>query len=131
MATVTNQVPHTVTSECAVERVLAVLKDHWSMLILRDLLEKDKPMRFNELKRSLNPISAKILAERLAEVVGAGIIKRTVHPETPVRVEYSLTEKGRALNDVFEEIRAWGEKWMPVEARTNLTTQRLKETASN
>ena len=112
----TKQVPHTVTSECAVERVLAVLKDHWSMLILRDLLEKDKPMRFNELKRSLHPISAKILAERLAGLVEAGIVKRTVYPETPVRVEYSLAEKGRALNDVFEEIRAWGEKWMPVEA---------------
>jgi DNA-binding HxlR family transcriptional regulator len=115
MATVTGQVHPSVESECPVERTLAVLKDHWSLEILRDLLEKE-PRRFNELKRSLSPISSKVLAERLSQLQAGGIVEKKVYAEVPVRVEYTLTRKGRDFNDVIEGIRAWGNKWMPLGA---------------
>jgi DNA-binding HxlR family transcriptional regulator len=105
-------IPHTATSDCAVERTLTVLRDDWSLLILRDLLEK--PMRFNELKRSLDGVTAKTLSDRLGSLEEAGVVTRTVYPEVPVKVVYSLTEKGQALNKVIDDIRTWGERWMPV-----------------
>ncbi len=117
MATITEQVHPSTTSECPVERTLAVVKDHWSLEILRDLLEKE-PRRFNELKRSLAPISAKVLAERLSELQKAGLIRKKVYAEVPVRVEYSLTEKGRDFNTVIEAIRDWGERWVPQDAKS-------------
>ncbi len=113
MATIAVQTAHTEKSECPVERTLAVVRDHWSLLILRDLL--DQPMRFNDLKKSLEGVSSKVLAERLKEMTGAGIVQRKVLPGAPPGVEYSLTEKGRGFNDVVEAMRAWGNRWMPVE----------------
>ena len=112
MATEQEQVPHSVSSGCGVERTLAVLRDHWSLLILRDLI--DGPMRFNALKRSLDGVSSKVLSERLDELREAGVVEKKVFADVPVRVVYSLTEKGEDLRRVIEDIRAWGEKWIPV-----------------
>ncbi len=117
MATMTEQVHPSISSECPVERTLAVVKDHWSLEILRDLLEKE-PRRFNELKRSLAPISAKVLAERLSELQKAGLVRKKVYAEVPVKVEYSLTEKGLDFNTVIEAIRDWGERWVPQEIKS-------------
>jgi DNA-binding HxlR family transcriptional regulator len=112
MKSVTEQVPHTATSDCPVERTLSVLKDHWSLLILRDLLEK--PMRFNELKKSIDGISSKVLSERLKELKEGGVVDKAIYPEVPVKVVYSLTEKGKDLSEVIDDIRAWGRRWIPV-----------------
>jgi DNA-binding HxlR family transcriptional regulator len=106
-------IPHSATSDCPVERTLTVLRDGWSLLILRDLLEK--PMRFNELKKSLDGVTSKTLSERLHGLERAGVVTKKVYPEVPVKVVYSLTEKGRALNSVIDDIRSWGEEWMPVD----------------
>jgi DNA-binding HxlR family transcriptional regulator len=106
-------IPHTASSDCAVERTLTVLRDDWSLLILRDLLEK--PMRFNELKKSLDGVTAKTLSDRLQSLEKAAVVTRKIYPEVPVKVVYSLTEKGQALNKVIDDIRSWGEKWMPVD----------------
>jgi DNA-binding HxlR family transcriptional regulator len=111
MATTVEQIPHTATSGCAVERTLSVLKDHWSLLILRELMEK--PTRFNELKRSIDGISAKVLSERLKLFIEAGIADKTMYPEVPIRVVYSLTPRGQELSKVVDVIRDWGDKWMP------------------
>jgi DNA-binding HxlR family transcriptional regulator len=112
LATVSEEVHPSTSSECPVERTLAVVKDHWSLEILRDLLEKE-PRRFNELKRSLAPISAKVLAERLRDLQRAGLVMKKVYAQVPVRVDYSLTEKGLDFNNVIEAFRAWGERWVP------------------
>ena len=79
---------------------------------MRDLLEG--PRRFNELKRSLIGISSKTLAERLVELVQAEIVIRTSYPEVPVKVVYSLTQKGLDFDGVLEATRSWGERWMPI-----------------
>ena len=57
-----------------------------------------------------------MLSERLQELEQEGIIDRTVIPETPVRVEYALTKKGRALTEAMDAIAAWSEKWSEAEA---------------
>ena len=106
---------HTSRSDCPVERYLSVFRDGWTLLIMRDLLEG--PRRFNELRRSLTGITAKTLSERLAGLRAAGVIERTVYPEVPARVVYSLTEKGRDFDRVLREARAWGERWVPVPDR--------------
>ena len=104
---------HTSRSVCPVERYLSIFRDHWSLLIMRELL--DHPRRFNELKKSLISITSKTLSERLAELVEAEVILRTAYPEVPVRVVYSLTEKGQDFDQILEAVRFWGEKWMPLE----------------
>lgn len=93
------------------ERALLVLRDRWTLLILRDLLIGQK--RFSELKRSLKGISPKTLTERLTSLHDMGIVIRTVYPEVPIRVEYSLTEKGRDLETVLKAMQDWSCKWMP------------------
>lgn len=94
---------------CPVERTLRVIGGKWTLLVLRDLFTGTK--RFGELRRSLGHVSPKTLSERLRELEAQGIVTRTVYPEVPPRVEYSLTDKGRSLGDIIEAMRAWGERW--------------------
>lgn len=75
------------------------------MLILRNLFER--PWRFNELRRSLEGISQKVLTSSLRSMEKDGIITRTVYPETPPHVEYALSEMGESLRPV---IKAMGNK---------------------
>lgn len=58
------------------------------------------------------PISGRLLSERLKELEKEGIVHREVIPETPVRIEYSLTEKGRALEPIITEIQNWSQEWI-------------------
>ena len=101
---------HTSRSSCPIERYLSVFRDHWSLLIMRDLLAG--PKRFSELKRSLIGITSKTLSKRLAELEEADVILRTAYPEVPKRVVYSVTEKGRDFDKILEAVRYWGERWM-------------------
>ena len=71
--------------------------------------------RFGELKATIPGISDRMLADRLKELQSDGLVERVVLPETPVRVEYHLTEKGCALADVMEAVSAWAEDWIPLE----------------
>ncbi len=70
-----------------------------------------QPARFNELKRRIERISATSLAERLSELEKEGVVQRRVLPETPPRVEYSLTSKGKDLLSVLNEFADWVRKW--------------------
>ena len=65
------------------------------------------------LRAAIPDISDRMLSERLRELEAEGIVKRTVIPETPVRVEYAVTEKGRGLEDAIEAIGKWAEAWLP------------------
>jgi DNA-binding HxlR family transcriptional regulator len=70
-----------------------------------------EPARFNELKRRIDGISATSLAERLTQLEKFGIVQRKVFPETPPRVEYSLTAKGHELQKVLEGFADWVKRW--------------------
>ena len=88
----------------------------WSGAILRVLL--DGPTRFSDITGAVPGLSDRLLSESLKELEAEGMVVRTVFPETPVRIEYGLTEKGRALSDVIHAVSTWAEQYRPVwEAR--------------
>ena len=95
-------------------QAVELLGRRWAGAIVRLLL--DKPSRYNELRAAIPDISDRMLAERLRELEGAGVLTRRVVPESPVRVEYELTDKGRALENAIEAIGRWAERWIPVPA---------------
>jgi DNA-binding HxlR family transcriptional regulator len=95
--------------ECTVERALEVIGGKWTTLILRDLLHGTK--RFGELRTNLTGISPKTLTDRLRDLENRGVITRTIYPEIPPRVEYTLTEKGQSLGAIIEAMGAWGARW--------------------
>ena len=70
------------------------------------------PQRFCQIESALPNLSGRVLSERLKELEQEGIVRRDVYPETPVRIEYSLTEKGRALEPVFREMEKWARNWV-------------------
>src|SRR4051794_40491516 len=80
------------------------------MLVIRDLA--DGRSRFCELERSLEGISPRTLSLRLRSLEEEGIVERRTYPEVPPRVEYALTEKGRALVPIIESMRAYGTEWL-------------------
>jgi DNA-binding HxlR family transcriptional regulator len=81
------------------------------MLVIRDLAEGRS--RFCELERSLAGISPRTLSLRLRALEEEGIVARKTFPEVPPRVEYALTEKGRALLPIIEDMREYGRRWLP------------------
>jgi len=83
--------------------------------------------RFGEMKAVIPGLSDRMLADRLKELQADGLVERVVYPETPVRVEYHLTEKGCALADVMEAVSAWAEDWIPLD--DELDAQKLEEAA--
>jgi len=82
----------------------------WTLPVIHALGLKE-PARFNELKRRIQGISATSLAERLNELDERKIIERKVYPETPPRVEYSLTKKGIELQALLGDLAEWVKKW--------------------
>ena len=92
------------------QHAIAILGKRWTGLILKLLL--NRPLRFNELAERIEVVSDRMLSERLKELEAEGVIERRVYPETPVRIEYRLTEKGEALAPVLEAIAQWGERWV-------------------
>jgi DNA-binding HxlR family transcriptional regulator len=81
----------------------------WTGAILMVLL--DGPMRFSEIGASVSEVSDRLLSERLKELEAEGIVERDVVDGSPVRVEYSLTEKGRALGPAVEALKEWAQAW--------------------
>src|SRR5215218_4682797 len=86
----------------------------WTGAIIRALL--DGRARYAQIRDAIPDLSDRMLSERLRELEAEGIVRRTVIPDTPVRVEYELTEKGRALEDVIHAVGAWAEEWVPAAA---------------
>ncbi|MBU5340682.1 helix-turn-helix transcriptional regulator [Caldibacillus thermoamylovorans] len=94
-----------------VEKAFEIIGKRWTGLIIYQLM--NGPMRFCEIESSI-PISGRLLSERLKDLEKLGIVSRQVFPEVPVRVEYSLTEKGLALNPVMKELQTWALKYIDV-----------------
>lgn len=91
----------------------------WTGAILRTLLPG--PARFGVIRETIPDISDRMLSERLRELESEGVVTRSVIPESPVRVEYALTEKGRALENAIVAIAQWAEQWVPAPAEQEKT----------
>jgi DNA-binding HxlR family transcriptional regulator len=95
---------------CPVCRTAEIVCGKWTLLLIRDLA--DGRSRFCELERSLVGISPRTLSLRLRALEEEGIVVRQTFPEVPPRVEYALTEKGRALVPLIDDMRAYGLRWL-------------------
>jgi DNA-binding HxlR family transcriptional regulator len=98
---------------CPVCMTAEIVCGKWTLLVIRDLAEGRA--RFCELERSLAGISPRTLSLRLRALEEEGIVERHTYPEVPPRVEYALTEKGRALVPIIDDMRAYGEQWLSAE----------------
>jgi DNA-binding HxlR family transcriptional regulator len=99
-------------ARCPVCRTAEIISGKWTLLVIRDLADGSR--RFCELERSLEGISPRTLSLRLRALEEQGIVKRHTYPEVPPRVEYVLTEKGRALVPLIEDMRSYGRRWLPI-----------------
>jgi DNA-binding HxlR family transcriptional regulator len=97
-------------SRCPVCRTADVVCGKWTLLVIRDLAEGCS--RFCELERSLEGISPRTLSLRLRALEEEGVVVRRTFPEVPPRVEYALTEKGKALVPLIEDMRHYGRRWL-------------------
>lgn len=100
-------------SQCPVEHAMRVLGGRWRILLVYYLLEG--PRRFSDLRRDLRPISQRMLTLELRAFESLGLVERTVYPEVPPRVEYSLTEEGRRLRAVVDVMGDVGERLSALE----------------
>lgn len=82
----------------------------WTGAILRVLM--DGPLRFSEICQSVPELSDRLLSERMKELEARGIVKRTVLPGPPLRVQYELSRMGRELQPALEELQRWAERWL-------------------
>lgn len=94
-------------------KAVELIGRRWSGAVIQLLLRG--PARYAELRQAIPDISDRMLSERLRELEEEGIVSRTVIPETPVRVEYALTAKGRALEPALGAIGKWAERWAETE----------------
>ena len=91
-------------------RAVELIGGRWTGAVIQLLF--NGRMRFAELRAAIPEISDRMLSERLRELEAEGIVDRRVVPDTPVRVEYVLTEKGRALEQALAAVGKWAERWV-------------------
>lgn len=91
---------------CPVATTVQLIGNKWKLLILRNL--RVRPWRFNELQKSLEGISQKVLTDSLRSMESDGIVTRTAYPEVPPRVEYALSELGESMLPIINAMEAWG-----------------------
>ncbi len=113
-----------VDKTCPVCRTAEVVCGKWTLLLIRDLAEGRS--RFCELERSLAGISPRTLSLRLRALEVQEIVERHTFGEVPPRVEYALTEKGRALLPIVEGMRAYGEDWLGEAPRSSAKAERVE-----
>ena len=100
--------------DCPVATTVALIGNKWKLLIIRNLL--NRPWRFNELHKSLDGISQKVLTDSLRQMEADGIITRTVFAEVPPRVEYALSDLGESMRPILDAMQAWGERYKELAA---------------
>lgn len=94
---------------CPVATTVRLIGSKWKILIMRNLMMRT--WRFNELKKDLDGISQKVLTESLRSMDEDGLITRTVYPEVPPKVEYSLTELGESMRPILNAMADWGSNY--------------------
>ena len=95
--------------ECPVATTVQLIGNKWKLLIIRNL--RTRSWCFNELQKSLDGISQKVLADSLRSMEADGLITRTVYAEVPPRVEYSLSELGETMRPILDAMEAWGNSY--------------------
>jgi DNA-binding HxlR family transcriptional regulator len=93
----------------AYSHAMEIIGRRWTGAIIRSMLTGTS--RYSEIVAAVPGLSDRLLSERLKELEAEGIVARTVTPSTPVRIDYRLTEKGRALASVVREVASWAEQW--------------------
>jgi DNA-binding HxlR family transcriptional regulator len=91
-------------------RAVELVGKRWTGAILLVLL--DGPAHFSEIGQLVPEISDRLLSERLKELESEGIVERRVQDGSPVRVEYAMTDKGRALEPTVRALKSWARKWL-------------------
>ncbi len=113
----TQQITREVLDECKiVHPAWNGITKVWTLPVIHALGLKE-PARFNELKRRIEGISATSLTERLGELERMHIVQRKVYPDSPPRVEYSLTKKGWELHAILAELAQWAVRWHSSETK--------------
>ncbi|MFT7839560.1 helix-turn-helix domain-containing protein [Saccharothrix sp. BKS2] len=102
-----------IAHRCGLDAAMTVIEGKWKVSILWALGEHPC-CRFGRLRRLLPGVTEKVLASHLREMERDGLVRREVHDEVPPRVEYSLTDRGRALNLALEPLGEWGRENVPV-----------------
>lgn len=92
-------------TEASPRQALALIADKWAVLVITTLAEGT--WRYNALRRELEGVSQKMLTQTLRDLECNGLVERTVHPDTPPRVEYGLTPLGQTLVDALTVLRDW------------------------
>lgn len=118
-------------------RAIELIGSRWTGAILRTLLQGRT--RYASIKAAIPDITDRMLSERLRSLEVEDLVIRSVVPDTPVRVEYELTKKGRELQDALIEIGNWAERWIPLEepttpkspAKTSVARRRAKAGSGN
>ncbi len=95
---------------CTVELTLQVIGGKWKTIILYHLAT-DGTKRFSELKRAMPNITQKMLTQQLRELESDGMVNRNVYPQVPPKVEYSLTEFGKTIIPILENLCQWGQTY--------------------
>lgn len=101
----------TYTQDCNIAQTLNILGDRWTLLVVHEILTGQTT--FNEIKKSLDGISANLLSDRLKSLEENGLITSSLYSEHPPRYQYTLTESGEALEDIFNAFILWGRKHLP------------------
>jgi DNA-binding HxlR family transcriptional regulator len=94
----------------AYHQAIELIGKRWTGAILFVLM--DGPLRFSEVKVLVPDLSDRLLSERMKELEAEGIVVRTVMDDTPVRVEYQLTHKGKALEPAVRSLKVWARSWL-------------------
>lgn len=102
-----------IQSKCPVELFCDVMGSKWKILIIWDL--RNRSLRFCELQKKMHNVNSKTLTAHLRDLEELKVISRTVFPEVPPRVEYSLTDYGKDLLPVFDDVRNWGRHYLECE----------------
>lgn len=99
-----------ICDECPLAKTANIIGDTFTLLIIRDLLEK--PRRFGEIEESLSGVSSRTITKKLKFLEEKKIIKRMQFNEKPPRVEYSLTKDGEELSKIVDSMRSYGKKFL-------------------
>jgi DNA-binding HxlR family transcriptional regulator len=105
--------PHTAQVCSRFHRAIELIGSRWTGAILQTLLQGRT--RYGAIRGAIPEITDRMLSERLRSLEAEALVLRVVIPESPVRVEYELTPKGRELQDALREIGNWAERWIPLE----------------
>jgi DNA-binding HxlR family transcriptional regulator len=120
----------TVSQVCSrFHRAIELIGSRWSGAILQTLLQGRT--RYGAIKAAIPDLTDRMLSERLRSLEAENLVLRIVVPESPVRVEYELTQKGRELQDALTEIGAWAERWIPLEGDHEIKVTRDESRARN